>query len=157
MIPKKIHFCWFGKGPIPDEIRHYQETWRAHCPDYEIVLWDESNSDLDAHEFTRTAYARRMYSKVSNYVRAWALYRHGGIYLDTDVELKRNLDVFLRHRAFSGFEKPGLSFAALWGSEPGHSWPLRVLNRYDRPVGDNEPTNTEITTTCCARSSESIR
>jgi hypothetical protein len=124
----------------------YQRTWQTHCPDYEIVRWDESNFDVNAHEFTRTSYSRRMYSKVSNYVRAWALYHHGGIYLDTDVEVKRNLDVFLHHRAFSGFEAPGLSFAALWASEPGHSWPLSVLNHYDRPAAGDEPTNTEITT-----------
>jgi hypothetical protein len=146
VIPKRLHFCWFGTKPIHQELRLYQKTWQTYCPDYEIVRWDESNFDINAHEFTRTAFARGMYSKVSNYVRAWVLYHHGGIYLDTDVELKRNLDVFLRHRAFSGFEAPGLSFAALWGSEPGHSWPLSVLDHYDRPVGDDEPTNTEITT-----------
>ncbi len=146
MIPKTIHFCWFGGKPVPEELQLCRPTWQTHCPDYRIVRWDESNFDVNAHEFTRTAYSRRMYSKVSNYVRAWVLHRHGGIYLDTDVEVKRSLDAFLHHKAFSGFEAPGLSFAALWASEPGHSWPLSVLNHYDRPVADDEPTNTEITT-----------
>lgn len=151
MIPRRIHYCWFGPSDPPDSLTKIMDTWRRYCPDYEITLWDESSFAIDSTEYTRSAYSASKYSKVSNYVRAWALFRHGGVYLDTDVEVKANLDEFLIHEAFAGFEAPGLPFSALWASAPGHRWPELVLEEYDRAVRIDEPTNTELTTQILAQ------
>ena len=118
----------------------------GYCPGYKIVRWDETAFDVKSRQFTATAYERGMFAHVSDYVRAHALHESGGVYLDTDVELKGSLDRFLCDRAFSGFEVPGSPFTAVWGAEPGHPWPRAVLAGYDRPVGSSEPTNTRLVT-----------
>lgn len=144
MIPKKIHYCWFGHGPMSDLMERCVESWYRRCPDYRIVRWDESNFDIESHSFTASSYARREFASVSDYVRAYALYEHGGIYVDTDVELKESLDDFLHHEAFSGFEVPGFPFTAVWGAVAGHPWPLSMLNEYARERAVDEPTNTRL-------------
>lgn len=146
MIPKTIHYCWFGGGTLPEIAEACIESWARYCPGYAIVRWDETSFDVKSHQFTATAYERRMFAHVSDYVRAHALHEQGGIYLDTDVELKGSLDRFLGDRAFSGFEVPGSPFTAVWGAEPGHPWPRAVLDGYGRPVGSSEPTNTTLVT-----------
>ena len=146
MIPKTIHYCWFGGGPLPEIAERCIESWARYCPGYKIVRWDETAFDVKSRQFTATAYERGMFAHVSDYVRAHALHESGGVYLDTDVELKGSLDRFLCDRAFSGFEVPGSPFTAVWGAEPGHPWPRAVLAGYDRPVGSSEPTNTRLVT-----------
>lgn len=142
-IPKIIHCCWFGKKPIPTELQKYIDSWKVFCPDYQIKIWNEDNFDINSHIFTKTAYAQKKYAYVSDFVRAYALYHFGGIYLDTDIELKHNLDIFLQNEAFSGFERPGLPFTAIWGAIPYHSLTQEVLNYYtDRKYDINQETNT---------------
>ena len=132
MIPKTIHYCWFGPNNIPDQLQEYIKTWKIFCPDYEIKLWNEESFDIDSQPFTKSAYEAKKYAFVSDYVRAYALYHEGGIYLDTDVEIKRNLDVFLNHQSFSGRECSGVAFtSAVWGAEPHHSLTKKVLAFYD--------------------------
>lgn len=144
MIPKIIHYCWFGGNPLPGELQKYVETWKKYCPDYEIKLWNEESFDIEGHIFTKTAYAARKFAYVSDYVRAYALNKFGGIYLDTDVELKKNLDVFLNHEAFTGFETKGSPFTALWAAIPEHSLTQKVLSYYDgREYLDSQETNTK--------------
>lgn len=143
MIPKIIHCCWFGKNPIPDDLQAYMNTWALFCPDYEIKVWNEDIFDVNTHPFTASAYQQKKYAYVSDYVRAYALYHFGGIYLDTDVELKKNLDMFLSHEAFSGFEKVGLPFTAVWGAIPQHSLTHKVLEYYsNRKYDASQETNT---------------
>lgn len=143
MIPKIIHCCWFGMNPIPDNLLKYMESWSQYCSDYEIKIWTEENFDVNSHPFTESAYAQRKYAYVSDYVRAYALFHFGGVYLDTDVELKNNLDAFLIHDAFSGFEKKGLPFTAVWGAIPKHSLTEKVLDYYhDRKYEETQETNT---------------
>jgi hypothetical protein len=144
-IPKIIHYCWFGPAPMPDIAHQCIESWRRVCPDYDIQKWDEENFDVEAHVYSASAYRRKQYSKVSNFVRAYALSTVGGVYVDTDVELKASLDPFLRHPAFSGFETSGLPFTALWGSQANHPWPKAVLAGYQREIEEDELTNTELT------------
>ena len=103
-IPKIIHYCWFGKGLMPKSQIDCIKTWKKYMPDYEIIRWDESNFDINQFDFTREAYARKKYSFVSDVVRHWALYNYGGIYLDTDVELLKSLDEFLKYDVFSGIQ-----------------------------------------------------
>lgn len=94
MIPKVIHFCWFGKGEMSVLHRRCIESWKKYCPDYELKLWNEENSDLD-NDYCRAAIARKKWAFVSDWVRFDVLHRHGGIYLDTDLELIRSLDPLL--------------------------------------------------------------
>ena len=144
MIPKIIHYCWFGGNPLPEELQAYIATWKKYCPDYEIKLWNEESFDIDSHIFTKTAYAARKFAYVSDYVRAYVLNKYGGIYLDTDVELKKSLDVFLEHEAFTGFEAKGFPFTALWAAIPEHSLTQKVLSYYDnREYLPSQETNTK--------------
>ena len=94
MIPKIIHFCWFGKGEMSVLHRRCLDSWKRYCPDFEIKLWSEKNSDLD-NDYCRAAIARKKWAFVSDWVRFDVVYRHGGIYLDTDMELIRPLDELL--------------------------------------------------------------
>ena len=143
MIPKIIHYCWFGPKQIPKELIKYIETWKKVCPEYELKLWNEESFDINSHPFTQSAYHEKKYAYVSDFVRAYALYHHGGIYLDTDVELKLCLDIFLKYQAFTGFEGIGAPFTAVWGAIPKHSLTHQVLSYYDnRTYSSLEPTNT---------------
>lgn len=132
MIPKILHCCWFGNNPIPNDLKKYIDTWKINCPDYTIKLWSEKNFDVNSHPFTKLAYQQKKYAFVSDYVRAYALFHEGGIYLDTDVEIKLNLDCFLNNEGFSGFETIGMPFTAVWGAIPKHSLPRKVLSYYDK-------------------------
>lgn len=103
-IPKIIHYCWFGRNPLPKDVKKYIESWKKYCPDYEIKEWNESNFNINSITFVKEAYESRKWAFVSDYVRLYALYNYGGIYMDTDVEVLKKLDIFLENDAFSGFE-----------------------------------------------------
>lgn len=105
VIPKKIHYCWFGKGEIPGDMQACMNSWKKYCPDYEIIRWDESNYDLDKYAYTRQAYLHGKWAFVSDVARLEILYQNGGIYMDTDVEIIRNLDDLLYQPGFCGVEK----------------------------------------------------
>ena len=120
IIPKTIHYCWFGGNPMRDDFKAYIETWKKHCPDYDIVRWDESNYDYKKNEYMYDAYKRKIWGLVPDYARLDIIYRYGGVYLDTDVELIKNIDDLLCDEAFSGFEyirlvNNGLGFGAVAG------------------------------------------
>lgn len=106
-IPKKIHYCWFGGKEIPDRLKVYMGTWEQFCPDYEIVRWDESNYDVTKNQYMHEAYSAGKYGFVPDYARLDIIYSHGGIYLDTDVELCRNLDGLLCDDSFFAVEWEG--------------------------------------------------
>ncbi len=105
MIPKVIHYCWFGRKPLPKEACRCIDSWRRHCPEWEIRRWDEDNFDIDAVAYTREAASKGKWAFVSDYARFKILYDHGGVYLDTDVELIRPLDDIIARGPFMGFEK----------------------------------------------------
>lgn len=123
MIPKKIHYCWFGGNPLPELAVKCIESWKKHCPDYEIIEWNESNFDVDAALFTKIAYKEKKYAFVTDYARLFIILNSGGIYLDTDVELIKNLDDLLDQEAYVGTENfgalinPGSGFGAVKGSK----------------------------------------
>jgi hypothetical protein len=145
-IPKIIHYCWFGNKPLDALSLRCIDTWKEFAGTYVLKKWDEESFDINtAPSFVKTAAASGKWAFVSDYVRAWALFNEGGIYLDTDVELKKNIDQFLNHAAFSGFEKQGSPFTALWGSSAGHSWPRLVLDYYKDNDFNTVP-NTSIVT-----------
>lgn len=104
MIPKKIHYCWFGRGEKPRLAKKCIASWKKYCPDYEIIEWNEDNFDIDTNEYTKWCYKNKKYAFLSDYVRLSVVYQNGGIYFDTDVELIRNPDFLLENQAFFGFE-----------------------------------------------------
>ena len=103
MVPKIIHYCWFGHGEYSPEIRMCFASWKKYCPDWEIRLWDESNSPMNV-QWVKDAYKHQKYAFVADYVRFWVLYNYGGVYLDTDMLLVKPLDSFLHHSVFLGRE-----------------------------------------------------
>ena len=104
MIPKKIHYCWFGRGAMPELAVKCIDSWHKYMPDYEYKLWNEDGFDVESVPYTKEAYEAGKYAFVSDYVRLWALYNEGGIYLDTDVEAFKPFDDLLSLIAFAGFE-----------------------------------------------------
>ena len=109
MIPKVVHYCWFGKNPLPASAQKCIASWRKYLPDYEIKEWNEDNFDVDIVPYTRQAYEARKYAFVSDYARFWILYLHGGLYFDTDVEIIRPLNNIISAGAFMGFENNGIT------------------------------------------------
>ena len=105
MIPKTIHYCWFGRNPKPALVKKCIRSWKEHCPDYKVVEWNEDNFVLNAAPlYVRQAYEAKKWAFVTDYVRLHVIYEYGGIYLDTDVEVIRNLDDLLNNKAYFGFE-----------------------------------------------------
>ena len=105
LIPKKIHYCWFGGNAIPEGMQYCINTWKKFCPDYEIIQWDETNYDLSKYTYMLEAYKRQKWAFASDVARLDILYQYGGIYMDTDVELIRSLDDLLYQPGFCGVEK----------------------------------------------------
>lgn len=128
MIPKIIHYCWFGGQPLPEAIQFARDSWIQTMPDYELREWNESNTILDSCEYVEWCAREKKWAFLSDYVKADVLARFGGVFLDADVVTHRSLSSFLHHRAFSGFEASRLPFTAVWGSEPGHPWPVAAVH-----------------------------
>ncbi|MBR6114908.1 MAG: hypothetical protein IKQ10_06940 [Oscillospiraceae bacterium] len=104
MIPKTIHYCWFGRNEKSDSVLRCIESWRRILPDYEIAEWNEDNYDVHICRYTSEAYDRQKWAFVADHARLTALYRYGGLYFDTDMEVLRPFDVFLDNEAFAGYE-----------------------------------------------------
>lgn len=107
MIPKKIHYCWFGRGEKPKLAKKCIASWKKYCPDYEIIEWNEDNFDINMNGYTKMCYEQKKYAFLSDYVRLLVVYEKGGLYFDTDVELVRNPDFLLEKNGFLGFEIDG--------------------------------------------------
>lgn len=105
MIPKVIHYCWFGGNPEPKDVKKCIASWKKHLTDYEIRRWDESNYDVNNIPFSKEAYEVKKFAYVSDYARLKILYENGGVYLDTDVEVIRNMDDLMKRGAWMGVEK----------------------------------------------------
>lgn len=152
MIPKTIHYCWFGGNPLPKSAQKCVASWKKYCSDYEIKRWDESNFDININTYVREAYESKKFAFVTDYVRLYAMYTYGGIYMDTDVEVVASLDRFLKHRAFSGFEEDRFIHTGIMAGEKGFALYKYLLEYYDdksfiKPDGSLDTmTNTGIIT-----------
>lgn len=131
MIPKRIHYCWLSDDPYPKKIQHCLNSWEKVIPDYEFVLWDRKRINIDEIPWVKEAYEAKMYAFAADYIRLYALYNYGGIYLDSDVEVLKRFDNLLHLPYFIG----GESFddrveCAAFGAEKGASWIKDCLDYY---------------------------
>lgn len=108
MIPKKIHYCWFGGNELPELAKQCISSWKKYLPDYEIIEWNESNYDIEKNRYIREAYSKKKYAFVSDFARFDILYNYGGIYFDTDVEVIKDITNLIEKGSFVGLESPGL-------------------------------------------------
>lgn len=149
MIPQIIHYCWFGKGQMPELVLKCIESWKNHLPHYEMRLWSEDNFDIaSAPQYVQEAYAAKKYAFVSDYVRLWALEQEGGVYLDTDVEVLRSFDPLLGDTAFIGLEEslallPG---TCVMGCEAHCQWIKDMLSTYEDAKFLKEDGSMDLTT-----------
>ncbi len=135
MIPKTIHYCWFGSNPLPKSAKKCIASWKKFFPDYEIKEWNEGNFDVDSIPYTREAYERRKYAFVSDYARFYILYYHGGLYFDTDVEVIHSMNDIVEQGAFMGIEQdreligvaPGLGL----GVSPKNNFYKEIISYYE--------------------------
>lgn len=132
MIPKIIHYCWFGRNPKPKLAERCIESWKKYCPDYEIIEWNEDNFDVNMNGYTRMCYEQKKYAFLSDYARLVVVAKHGGVYFDTDVEVVKPFDALLKHSGFFGFEdakhvNTGIGF----GSEANNELTCAMLAEYE--------------------------
>lgn len=150
MIPKKIHYCWFGKGDKPKLAYKCIDSWKKYCPDYEIIEWNEDNFDINCCPYVKEAYESRRFAFVTDYVRLYVMFTQGGIYMDTDVEVTRNLDEFLVHKGFSGFESETQIPTGIMAGEKGFPLFEKLLSYYDGrhflDKNGNQDTTTNVIT-----------
>ena len=130
-IPKIIHYCWFGKGEKPNIVKKCIESWKNILNEYEIIEWNEETFDINSNEFVRQAYNKGKFAFVSDYVRVYALYNYGGIYMDTDVEVLREFsEEILRNDSFWGFEEKNFIATSTIGAKPGNEFIKNFLDSY---------------------------
>lgn len=141
-IPKIIHYCWVGGNPKPQSVLYCIESWKRCCPDYEIREWNETNYDFTKNEYMRQAYEAKKWGFVPDYARLDIVWEHGGIYLDTDVEMVRSFDHLLEQDCFFGFESTGgkkdyVNCGHGFGAVPHHEAVKYARDMYDRLVFAN--------------------
>lgn len=130
MIPKIIHYCWFGKGEMPVLAKQCLRSWETILCEYQIIRWDEENFDINICDYVKEAYDAKKYAFVTDYVRLYVMYNYGGIYMDTDVEVLQVLDTFLHNEAFSGFENEVDIPTGIMACEKGYLCFGELLDEY---------------------------
>ena len=132
MIPKKIHYCWFGGNPKPKLAEKCIASWKKYCPGWEIIEWNESNFDVNQNGYTKMCIEQKKYAFLSDYVRLKVVAEQGGVYFDTDVELLRPIDDLLEYEAFFGFETPEYVASGLGFGSTAHGAAIEaMLREYD--------------------------
>ncbi|MCD2502365.1 mannosyltransferase [Clostridium sp. NSJ-145] len=144
VIPKKIHYCWFGGQPKPKKIVDCLESWSI-LNDYEIIEWNEENFDINCNDYVKQAYDNKKYAFVSDYARLKVLYDHGGIYFDTDVEVKKDLEPFLENNLFLGFMYDSLLGTAVIGACKNNTIIKELLDKYNTIKLEYIPNNNMFT------------
>lgn len=148
LIPKKIHYCWFGGNPLPNDVKEYIASWRKYCPDYEIIEWNEQNFDISCNAYVKEAYDAKKWAFVADYARLKVLYEFGGIYMDTDVEVVKTFDDLLNCQAFMCFENDKSvsigTVGAVKNSSLIRDFLLAYTNRHFRKIDDSYDTTTNL-------------
>lgn len=156
MIPKILHCVWFGQNEFSEKEKRCVESWKKYLPEYKIMVWNEKSFDLNQNRYVKEAYILKKYAFVSDYVRLWALYHYGGIYMDTDVEVIKPFDDFLDKSVFLSFETSMVTIATC-GAEKNNLWIKELLDEYEErkfllPNGAiNIVTNLRYVTNSCQR------
>lgn len=131
MIPKTIHYCWFGHNPKSKLVENCIDSWRIHCPDFSIIEWNESNFDVEDHPFTKRMYHEKKWAFVADYARLLILEKNGGFYLDTDMLLTQSLSSLTQNKCALGEEAPGVISAGMIGAEPHNLFIATCKAYYD--------------------------
>lgn len=130
-IPKIIHYCWLSNDKLPSLAIECMETWENKLPDYQLMLWDLNRFDISSVSWTKEAFENKKYAFAADYIRCYALYKYGGIYLDTDVQVLKSLDDLLLLPYFLGIENPAIVEAAVLGFEKEHPLLKKMLDYYE--------------------------
>lgn len=157
-IPKTIHYIWLGTRPLDETSLKCMETWKKYLPDYEVVKWDDAKCEeiIKGNKYASQALAAKKYAFVSDYIRVYVLYHYGGIYMDTDVQIFKNLDRFLTDDAFSCFENATMIPTALMASAKGNEWMGALLHDYDEREFIDAEGHMDLTTNVTAITNRSL-
>lgn len=136
MIPKIIHYCWFGRNPLPKSAIKCIESWKKYLPDYEIKEWNEDNFDVNVIPYTKEAYQAKKYAFVSDYARFYILYKYGGLYFDTDVEIIKPIDDIIANGSFMGCEKDASELGRYPDVAPGLGLGVTPKNEFIKEILD---------------------
>lgn len=146
MIPKIIHLCWLSGDPYPPKISRCLASWEKYLPEYEVILWDTNRFDLNSSIWVKQAFDKKKYAFAADYIRFYALYHYGGIYLDSDVEVLKSFDDLLDLPYFLGAEKAQTPEAAIIGAEKECDWIKACLDYYQDRHFINEDGSLDIKT-----------
>lgn len=146
MIPKIIHYCWFGTNKIPKDIQFFISTWKKYCPDYEIKEWNENNFDVNQNLYCKEAYEAKKWAFVSDYVRLKVLYDYGGIYMDTDIEVCKSFNDLLIYNSCLGFEAETRIQTGVIAACKNNEWIKMLLLYYSKKHFKNENGQYALTT-----------
>ena len=138
MIPKIIHYCWLSNDPIPTQLQNYISSWKKHLPDYEFMLWNFERFDKESSIWVKQAFEAKKYAFAADYIRLYALYNHGGIYLDMDVEVLRSFNSLLSGKYIIGYETQTGIEGGIIGAEPNSNWVKKCLEHYENKSFINE-------------------
>lgn len=131
MIPKIIHFCWLSNDEFPPVIAKAMATWKEKLPDYEFVHWDTNKFDLESNIWVKQAFESKKYAFAADYIRLYAVYNYGGIYLDTDVEVLKSFNDLIERPYMTGAEIDGVIEAGVFGAQKNMPWVKQCLDYYD--------------------------
>ena len=130
-IPKKIHLIWFGRNPYSSIVQRCIKSWEKYCPDYELIIWNEDNFDINSNVFVQEAYEAKKWAFVSDYVRLYALYTQGGVYIDSDCELLRSFEKLLDNQhVVTGYSSSNWIPTGFLAAEKGNCWIKELLDYY---------------------------
>ncbi len=139
-IPKKIHYCWFGNGEFSPLVKDCFKSWEKYLSDFEIIKWDENNSPMN-HPMVIKAIEHKQYAFAADYTRMYVLYEQGGIYLDTDMEIIKDINPLLNQEGFLGYEDEKWINVAIIGLAPKSKLTKTVLDIFDERMRKNKRFN----------------
>lgn len=146
MIPKKIHYCWFGKNKLPEDIAFFIGTWKKYCPDYEIKEWNEDNFDINQNLYCKEAYEAKKWAFVSDFARLKILYEEGGIYMDTDIEVCKSFNNLLTNNLLLGFESDTRISTGVIAACKHNKCIKYLLSYYDNKYFKKDESHYDLTT-----------